>query len=173
MIVPEKYNQATHRARRQLMKPGIKKAARRKTMRVATVFTGAAACMTGLGPAATAGTGHYVRPMLHTGGNITRHNCNRSTSYPTWLHMQGSGIISCFGFTGTYNWDQILGNSITYWMCGGNNVGWYSGIDRATGKVTTTHFHEGTNFVPLLGGSGWYINKVHISGWSGNDKCSY
>ncbi len=89
------------------MKSGIK-----KTMRVATTFTGAAACAVGFNnPAAMAGT---ARPAAQAGqqqlhrialaenrrvsGSIREANC---ASHSHWMHMGGpQGSVGCIGFKG-------------------------------------------------------------------------
>jgi hypothetical protein len=145
----------------------------RKVMRVATVFTGATACAAAFTPMAMAGTGHRGPvPMLHTGGQITSRSCPNANSYPTWFHMDSAVAgLTCFGYTGTFNWQDNNESVVT--ECGGNNVGWYSGTDLATKKHAKATYHEGTTFAILPGYDGWDVSKVHISGWSGNDQCSY
>jgi|HubBroStandDraft_1064217.scaffolds.fasta_scaffold40355_2 hypothetical protein len=167
------------------MNSSLSNGSSKRTMRVATLFTGAAACaITAFAPTALAATAadgnqnagrpHTGRdiPMLHTGGTITSSVCGTDrANYSTWMEMIYKGAYICYGFTGTTAADQH-GNwgSSTTSICGGNNVGWYSSNNSGRGPTKKATFREGTTFVGLPNVP-WQINKVHISGWSGGNKC--
>ena len=133
------------------MKAAIKKAASRKTMRVATVFTGAAACTAALAPAAMAGT-HTVTQPLHKDRALTRlepgatavkpnisgHACNfRGDS--TWLHIAYEGGASvCIGYLGIAQAD--IPHFSGY--CGGNNFGALDGLDGFSTKFGPGDYYK-------------------------------
>jgi hypothetical protein len=144
----------------------------KRAMRVATMFTGIAACTVGLtygGTAAEAATHTAVhtpkgtdlqgQPAGRSTGSIRE---VRSCGSNTWLHVLSQNSAShCYGFKGTYVTSSEVG---VYAQCGGNNKGWLSW---ANGDKFTT-FGHGTTYRIL----NWaHLSKVHISGWSGNDTC--
>lgn len=139
------------------MKSGIKKAAPGKTMRVAAVFTGAAACAAAFTPAAVAGAGH--QPGLD-GKTITAHRPHGKTpgirpyisgtvscsTVPRWVHLKSlNGHTLCFGFDGkssiNFSW-----HNFTYFtsICGGNNSGY---VVNESGRAT--FFRPGNTYVHL------------------------
>lgn len=95
----------------------------RKSFRVATVFTGAAACAAVFAPAAGAapvapGATGEITPKAVTGNNCTAGEWN-------WTHMwyttsEKHSIAACFAGTGTY---PIPGNKKFSYFCAGNNSG--------------------------------------------------
>jgi hypothetical protein len=103
-----------------------KKSAMARTMRVATTFTGAAACAVAFAPAATAGgLPYHQMPTYRRSGSIRSASCQ---GRPTWLHIDwysvlGAGpYLTCVGYKGK------LAMSPTIFMsgqCGGNNSGWF------------------------------------------------
>jgi hypothetical protein len=174
------------------MNPSVKKAVSGRAMRVATTFTGAAACAFAFAPTALAGThqpaaqpGHQPRqvrvdnrmmPMitslsfslsggvyLSSAASIKNANC-RGTNQSHWLHLGSvSGTtkrVTCFGFKGTVTYLNPFKISQE---CGGNNKGWIksNGGDKITYGTGTTYRKIGTTF----------IKSVHISKWTGSDKC--
>jgi hypothetical protein len=161
-----------------VMKPSIKKAVSGRTMRVATTFTGAAACVALTGGPAMADTVHpapaqpghqprQARVNPNAIANVQRGNC-LETNQSHWFHMGWStstlSEVTCFGFTGTYtlNPDFFISQE-----CGGNNKGYVSGTGvNGHRKVTWGH---GTTWRKIGELS---VSKVHMSGWSGNDKCT-
>jgi hypothetical protein len=150
------------------MKPGIK-----KTMRVATTFTGAACAVAFNNPAALAGTAGpaaAAQPGIAANhiisGNIREAACTNSN----WLHVEGpynSG--ECFGFRG------IL--SVSPWpnmraFCGGNNSGYIYGHDNLHSYTVYNHYLHGTYYYHLPSNVKWfYVSEVENIGWGGNDKC--
>jgi hypothetical protein len=146
----------------------------KKSMRVATIFTGIAACTVGMAygglayggtaQAATVkhtpkGIGLTNKPAYRTSGNIEEVvSCGTNT----WLHVESkSGGSFCFGFRGT----SVPTNEVgMYAQCGGNNYGWLSS---ARGHRATP-FYRGTTYRELR----WpHLSRVHISGWGGTEKC--
>jgi hypothetical protein len=165
------------------MKPSIKKAVSGKTMRVASTFTGAAACAVAFTPAAMAGTGHPAvhQPVLnravpHKVGrpDISLRGCTAGTS--NWFHIaynKQSDI--CFGFKGTFVFSPNARPAETS-FCGGNNKGWISGFNTKTGQFYFTRFGHGNFYahIPNTTASHPYLlSSVHISSWAGNSKCGF
>lgn len=157
---------------------GKPKSARR--LRVATVFTGAAACAVGFGPAANAqpvqaggapapGAAHHraglqVRPREET-------NCSAGKS--TWFHLYNkSGLGAhyewCVGFSG---YTPLNGIVTAQGFCGGNNSGRFlgsNGVWHGFGHGTSIYFFKAKNGFP---GSHYEVQAVSIYSWSGPDKC--
>jgi len=156
------------------METGITKSSSRKTMRVSIAFTGVA-CGALAGAPAMAATVQAGRPMLNaiprTAAITEKSHCPAGTSH--WLHMGLSKAADyCFGGKGT---DSILDSGATS-FCGGNNKGYFYGFLRETGKYETIHFGHGTTYAHIAGATGgdWLsVLKVHISNYSGTDKCPF
>jgi hypothetical protein len=172
------------------MKPASRTARARKAMRVATVFTGAAAVAT-FGPSALAGTGHAAprdgRTATHhpnyTGihtmdrigkvfGSIRKSGC---AGKPNWVHINGSrmsplgeGIpdTNCFGFYGEYDVSSGVfgGPWSVYYECGGNN----SGLLNPT-TANEQSYRPGTTY---RNEHNYQMNSIYNLGWSKNDKCA-
>lgn len=124
------------------MKSGINKVASGKTMRVATLFTGAAACAAAFAPAAVAGTGHpaavghqarldgkaLALPWLHRapeGLQPDTSPTNNCGTTPRWVHVAYSPHkVSCFGFDGALSRHPAVHFSRE---CGGDNRGHIAG----------------------------------------------
>jgi hypothetical protein len=165
------------------MKPGIKKIAPGKTKRVATVFTGAAACAAAFVPAAHAANGHQAgldgkkltlaqhygtmhgaRPDDYpASGSIEAGTC---ATTPRWVHVVDGIHHSCFGFHGT--WKFSISGSPAFvdvsQICGGTNHGWYKSAGGRTG-----YYGPGKTYVHLPVTT---MKSIHISGWSkGNTAC--
>jgi hypothetical protein len=158
------------------MKSG-KKSAVAKTMRVATTFTGAAACAAAFAPAATAATTHATakipyrpiptaRPGFATAATPANTGSIRSAScgpHPHWLHVvwhspHGSGpFLTCFGFRGKFSGINIEMSA----QCGGTNHGKFfpGGLTYVAG--TTYRFFSPTR----------HVSAISIAGWGGNDSC--
>jgi hypothetical protein len=156
------------------MKSSIKKAVSGKTMRVATTFTGAAACAAAFAAPAAAGTAHVAQPMLKgvqqgvrpdiTGGNCPGHSTYLHLGY---AYQRGS---YCFGGKGKLH-DSVLATS----FCGGNNIGWIKGYyyDDNT-KSYFTYFHQGNYYAHIPGTSNYdplIVVSEYISKWSGHSGC--
>jgi hypothetical protein len=141
------------------------KSAARKTMVVATAFTGAAACAAAFVPsAALATTQQAARPDLkfNTG-------CVDGTS--DWLHMAvtAPSVESlCTGWSRNETWNNSGTSSFTQVAyCGGNNFGWFGGFN-SHGQEQTVHFKPGTTY----GKAGAFrVDTIHLSRYSGNDGC--
>jgi hypothetical protein len=158
------------------MNPSKEKGAARRTMRVATVFTGAAALAVGGAPMAMAAAG--PAPALHTGGQITVVRGCIPDVDPHWVHLYGEHSTGpswspfeihsslCFGYTGNYTPNYSF---YAKYICGGNNVGWYSATIMGNGHARAK-FHEGTTFAKVPQSVG-ELSVMHISGWSGSDGC--
>jgi hypothetical protein len=138
----------------------------RKTMVVATAFTGAAACAAAFMPsAALATTQQAARPDLKVNSG-----CADGTS--DWLHMAETSPVEqslCWGWTVNSTWGYMGDtgfHQIAY--CGGNNFGWFSGVN-SHGTLSTVHFHNGTTYGKAGNFRVWVI---HISRYSGNDGCN-
>jgi hypothetical protein len=158
------------------MNSGSGKLGSRKIMRVATVFTGAAACAVAFAPGAMAGTGqpaaardgHQARLGGKTPGirpGITVGGC---TGRPNWVHIGDAFYTECFGFTGTYSVSRGDG-AVAGAICGGNNYGWYGGYSDL--GFNTAGFHQGTTFAVVPSTIAESFTTMHISGWKGNDAC--
>jgi len=146
----------------------------KRSMRVATIFTGIAACTAGMayGGTAQAATTHTtvkhtskhigltVKPAYRSSGSIREVT---SCGSNTWLHVMSEDNYGsfCFGFRGTSIPTNETG---MYAQCGGNNHGWLSSY-RGDRYVT---FGVGTTYRTLS----WpHLSRVHISGWKGGDTC--
>lgn len=170
------------------MEPATRKASARKAMRVATVFTGAAAAAFAA-PAAMAGTGHAAgagnktvthRPMDHIAATRVLNNSGRQSGSiqrrpgfsacegtPHWVHLIGSGVSgsaeACFGFKGLYD---VSGGFRNPWglnyECGANNHGFLNP------KTSAQSFNVGTTYRKEFN---LHMNSIRINGWNGNDTC--
>jgi hypothetical protein len=167
------------------MKSGIKKVASGRAMRVATVFTGAAACAAAFTPVAHAATGHQAEPdgkglalaqlqgMMHgarldnnghaASGSIREVNGCAGT--PTWVHLAKGAAGDCVGYKGTWSFsvDGLTGTISVSRICGGNNYGWYADANGSVG-----YYHQGTTYVTLPVDN---IRSIGIFGWKGTDTC--
>jgi hypothetical protein len=157
------------------MKPGIK-----KTMRVATTFTGAAACAVAFNPAAMAATGQpaaqpgheqHLRRMAIAGntrlsGSIRQGSCAKSH----WLHIKSKyNGGECFGFRGLLLLSPYPNMRA---FCGGNNSGYIWGNDNLHSYQVYQHFGRGTTYYSLPKSVAYfYASEVGIAGWSGTNTC--
>ena len=159
------------------MKSG-KKSAIGKTMRVATTFTGAAACAAAFAPAATAATHTAAEYPYHkfptnetlalrgevtpaTTGSIRSASC---TGRSEWLHVywystEGAGpFLTCVGYKGKLTgltMDMVA-------QCGGTNHGkFFPGSLTYVAGTTYRYFTS-----PLRS-----VSAISIAGWTGTDKC--
>jgi DNA-binding SARP family transcriptional activator len=163
--------------RQRYMKPSIKG----RTMRVATTFTGAAACAVAFAPTAMAGTGHPVATQtvhqINTMGPdgrtihpLSMHVANcLGSNQSHWLHLANAQFQSttdiCFGDRGSGFWTTTITS-----FCGGNNHGYISGNYVGPGGHHKYSFGPGTTYrpIPLFN-----VSKEYIKSFTQNDKCSY
>lgn len=145
---------------------------RKKTMRVATLFTGAAACAVAGTTAAHAQdtpqpAGHSAKAVglavhpdgVTISGSIREAAC--TTGRDTWLHVVSEdGGLYCYGFAGTYSPTSEIG---VYTQCGGNNYG-----SLYVNESKLIPFGPGTTYRKL---NYAHLTDVLISFWSGTDKC--
>jgi hypothetical protein len=159
------------------MSTATRKATSRKAMRVATVFTGAAATAVAFAPAALAAPGH-VQAQGHTAlvngktravrpensGSIRSKGCGTSDVH--WLHISyasffRSHLCKAFGFRGYFADGQDMQA-----QCGGTNYGTIF-----SSKGTDIHFGPGNTYRTFNPRKN--ISGVSIYAWSGNDQCSW
>jgi hypothetical protein len=147
------------------MKSSIKKAVSGRTMRVATTFTGVAACAFAFAPTAMATTAHQPQIKDNTIGplNTVNGSCG-GANQSHWFHMGTTATVTCYGNIGTANAGGYVINS----FCGGNNIGYFSGKG-SKGKKKVT-FGTG-DFWAHVPSAPFAVSKVHISNWTGGTKC--
>jgi hypothetical protein len=135
----------------------------KRSMRVATIFTGIAACTTAGMAHGAAAQAAATKAASRVSGNIQERTCEGVNT--TWLHVLSEASHRCFsfGFDGT----SIPTNEIGLLaQCGGNNYGWFLSL-RNQNSIT---FGRGTTYRYL----DWpHLSYVHISGWGGNDTCPW
>jgi hypothetical protein len=164
------------------MKSG-KRSAIARTMRVATTFTGAAACAAAFAPTAMAAThatatipyrkvpiaerdglrgaigraGAIVEQPLV--GSIRSGNCATTPNAEHWLHVEwysvyGAGpYLTCFGYKGVFGTSIIMTA-----QCGGTNHGaFYPGPLTYVAGDYYRDFPDGR-----------YVSAISIAGWTGN-----
>jgi hypothetical protein len=145
-------------------------------MRVATVFTGAAATAVAFAPGAMAATGHATaqdHPARAAGTNQTMGPDFHSKSIKsagcttnTWLHVQYTSVFrtlcKAFGFKGrmTPASSPLAMNA----QCGGNN---YGTLFYSSGK--TVGYGPGTTYRNITRN----VSEVSIYKWNGTDKCAW
>lgn len=149
----------------------------RKSIRVATVFTGIAACTAGMAQVANAQDAATAEPANQ--GSIRHASaCGYHGTDPTWLHVSTNFLLGasrggspnytyitsvCFGYKGAYSSPPGIGINAE---CGGNNKGWLGGKNGGTSVFA--QFGAGTKYRDLY----WsHLLAVDISGWGGTDKC--
>ena len=156
----------------------------RRTLRVATVFTGVAAVAVGMAQAANAQDGAAPaakQASRHLGRAISQAvridgsirsvvNCAFLNEDPTWLHIStinsgfGHYISVCFGYKGIM---ESPPGSGMYAECGGNNKGYIDG-ESGGGTIESTSFGPGTTYRKVHMS---HYDDVLITGWTGDDKC--
>jgi hypothetical protein len=154
------------------MKPGIK-----RTMRVATTFTGTAVCAAAFNPAAMAATsppphaGHQqLRAIANTGNKRLSGSIVEGGCAPEWLHI-GTGAYGadCFGYRGLMDLSPW---PIMHSFCGGTNSGYIWGQDNLHSYTVYDNFHPGTYFYHLPNYVKWFlVSEIAILSWRGNDRC--
>ena len=146
------------------MKPTIKKASG-KTMRVATIFTGAA-CAAALAPTAA-----IAAPLAPASGSLRSERC--ASGNKTWIHFRDDPFGSiCWGFKGTWIGSRNGNHFSADYICGGNNTGSYAGYPaQGQDPFNSAEFGHGTTYAHLP----WYgitrITYIQNYGWAGNDQC--
>jgi hypothetical protein len=155
-------------------KPRTRRARTRRAMRVATIFTGVAACTGGVAQAAHA---QGIRPETarpaasHTGSIRIANLCGYYGTDKNWEHVsttsyndEGYQYLSmCFGYRGAYESPPYTGVRAE---CGGNNHGYLVGLNG--GYARSFWFGPGTTYYGLY----WsHLYTVAISGWAGADAC--
>jgi hypothetical protein len=160
----------------------------RRSMRVATIFTGVAAVTVGVTQAANAQdvahpaakptaehAGRAMRPDGRVDGSIEYYgSCAGDGVDPHWLHISTAGLpffgrniigSACFGFAGIYSSPPGTG---IYGECGGGNYGYIDGENR--GKIVSLAFGPATTYRHFT----WsHYDDVLISKWKGNDTCTF
>jgi hypothetical protein len=146
----------------------------RKSMRVATIFTGVAACTGGMTQAAHAQAIRpetTARPATAVYGSIRWVlNCAQDNKDSHFMHY--STVISspyqfrgsiCFGFKGSDYSPPGIG---VRYECGGNNHGFVEGTNG--GRFESYNFGPGNGYHALF----WsHLDGVDINSWTGADKC--
>jgi hypothetical protein len=144
-------------------------------MRVATVFTGAAAAAVGFAPVAVAAPGHAAARGHAALANGTARAMapaieSRSCTRNTWLHIIWTPnwepwhpICTQFGFKGIMT--PMYAPLLMAAECGGNNVG----------TIYSSHgspipYRQGSTYRNF--NSGVFISLVSIGHWSGTKQCS-
>jgi len=170
------------------VKPGMRKVASVKTMRVATVFTGAVACAAAFAPAAHAATGHQAAPDGKTLTDATTLTVPRPgtmhgfhpdisaapqtsvaktcATTPRYVHLLFGRRDTCLGHLGYESWDAGFPVSK---ICGGNNAGSYGNTSGRTAK-----FGPGTTFAHLPWAGVTSLRWIHITAVypSASSRCS-
>jgi hypothetical protein len=139
----------------------------RRSFRVATVFTGVAAVAGGFGPTALAAA-------ASRSGSITNVVCGANNGgLSTWVHMyypNDDHPAECFGNRGTTPAKVTIDQ-----LCPGNNSGSLLGSVGTFHDVISFHPGQGRHSDPYwdhVVSAYFRISKVHISGWSGDAKCT-
>jgi hypothetical protein len=142
-------------------------------MRVATVFTGAAAAAVAFAPAALATPGHAPAQGHTALVNGTTRSASSNTAIRSagcnatdvhWLHIEYASVFrsklcKAFGFKGVFKDSQDM-----YAQCGGNNFG---NIYGSKGDLSFGPGNTYRNFTRRQ------ISEVSIYHWSGNDQCRW
>jgi hypothetical protein len=142
----------------------------RTAFKVATVFTGAAACAAAFTPAAeaapTATATTTARTQLVT-PDTSHHNCAIGPATKSavfyWPASKHHGP-TCVGGYPDYHKRTSLGGTDFSKMCAGDNYG----IFFAVGISSPFGFTPGTHMSIL----GFQISEVSISNWRGGDTCA-
>jgi hypothetical protein len=162
------------------MSAASSKSRAKKSMRVATIFTGVAAFTAGMAQAANAQDTHAaVRPTSKNVGRVVRpagvvdghiryvSGCIETHSVPTWFHytVEPTTVIDdyCFGYSGAYYSPPGVG---LVSQCGGNNHGDLTGAKG--GLSVSTAYGPGTTY-RTLNWSHFYL--ITIESWTGGDEC--
>jgi hypothetical protein len=137
----------------------------KRSFRVATVFTGAAACAVGLAPAAHAAPANGATAKITPRG-ITANDCTAGER--DWAHMyytaaENHRTPACFAGTGVFT---IPGNKRFTYFCPGNNSGYiYFKGGRANQSFVADH-----NSYPL---DSDIVSKISITQHFGTAPSDY
>lgn len=145
----------------------------RRSMRVATIFTGVAACTVGMTQVANA----HIRPAGPAGAfkNSIQlaHDCAVDGIDHEWLHISNSSnpapeatfvASNCFGYRGLYLSPPGVGINAE---CGGTNHGYLVGT-QANGRSWSFFYGPGTTYHQLHEA---HLDYVVINSWTGTDTC--
>lgn len=163
----------------------------RKSMRVATIFTGVAAATVGMTQVATAqevahsaakpASRHIARQMrpaiapefkygsIRSSGGCAITDTGHPATHGTWLHLDwlvtsfGQSFSECYGYKGFII--SPPGFGVTY-ECGGNNYGSLYGYSGT--KEWNDYYTPGRGYIHLNKKS---LYQVAIWSWTGNDTC--
>jgi len=156
-------------------------------MRVATIFTGVAACTVGAATQVANAQDAAHTAARHTSRRAGRaiadgrsygsirytSNCGEYGTDKTWLHVSTTDyyttyywqVVSlCFGYFGLWNSPPDVGIRAE---CGGNNHGLLVGLTAAGRKWSAT-YGPGTTYRTL---DKAHLSGVFINSWTGADKC--
>jgi hypothetical protein len=157
----------------------------RNSMRVATIFTGVAACTAGMTQVANAqeaahpaarNTSRHIGRDIADGrsyGSIRlSYACGAQGIDKPWLHVSTTSYNSygyiytsiCFGYKGLWNSPPYTGIRAE---CGGNNHGLLVGVT-AAGRKWSAGFGPGTTYRTL---NEAHLDGVFINSWTGHDTC--
>jgi hypothetical protein len=146
----------------------------RKAFKVATVFTGTAACAALLAPAAEAATGANAQQAEPA---TSVRNCTigpKTHSMVFWWLSTAHHGPTCVGGANSVNVTKHLG--VRYKdFCGGTNYGRIFTSPFLAWEVSGKFY---TGYIPVHPGTGLYnlhsysMEAVNISRWSGNDYCA-
>jgi len=156
----------------------------KRSMRVATIFTGVAACTVGAATQVANAQDAAHRAARHTSTRAGRaepdsrvygsiryaYLCGARGSDRTWLHYATYDSYYtpdtswCFGYFGLSESPPGVG---IYSQCGGNNHGLLVGVT-AAGHKWSTSFGPGTTYRKL---NEAHLTAIFINSWTGNDKC--
>jgi hypothetical protein len=131
--------------------------------KVATVFTGAAACAAVFTPAAMAATTAKTQLIEVDTGH---HNCAvgpRTTSTVFWWLSTAHHGPTCVGGEPDYRVGTNLGGTYFASVCPGNNYGTI---------YYTDGLYSGYSPSEQRGPVDGYVKSVNIWSWSGGDTCS-
>jgi hypothetical protein len=132
-------------------------------LRMATVFTGAAACAAAFTPTAAAATTATAPKLLP--GNIEEVDCTAADSH--WVHLywlpSSDHGPTCLGYKGTKLVDHWFAS-----FCSGNNYGWISYLSYYGGHYVSRF--DTPLAAPSIS-SPFYVIELHISGYGGNSTC--
>jgi len=160
------------------MEADKKKAVSRRTMRVATTFTGVAVFAVGFAATATADaqgttarTGHRplgdhlrrIRPLTLQEGRCSAEYASHFL-HVGWHTSIGWGV-ECFGGVGAEN---IFGGSVSKY-CGGNNIGFIEGTNNAR-AFESSPFGSATKYTKIRYKQ-FILSGELISAYSGENKC--
>jgi hypothetical protein len=133
----------------------------RRAFKVATAFTGTAACAAAFAPGAGAATTARAQQMepatSHRNCIIGRYTTSAVFYWPTSARHGPTCVGGANGITPT-----PLGNTFFSQFCAGNN----SGIIFGTNPNDYAKFHRGDRF-PI----GWKVASVAISHFGGSSEC--